>query len=63
MRRIIIIAALCFAAILIGAIYTLVEGIICGSYLGISLSLGCMAILYIGLQYFKKMMMEAEKGV
>ncbi len=33
MRRIIIIAALCFAVILIGAIYTLVDGVICGSYL------------------------------
>jgi hypothetical protein len=44
MRRLIIISALCLAVILVGAIYTLIDGIICGSYLGIILSLTCIQL-------------------
>lgn len=56
MKRLSIILTLCFAAILIGAFYTLVDGIICGSWLGISMSLGCIATLFLGARLFKKMM-------
>ncbi|MBC7721608.1 MAG: hypothetical protein H7068_06250 [Pedobacter sp.] len=56
MKRLIIILVLCFAVILIGAFYTLVDGIICGSWLGISMSLGCIVTLFLGVRLFKKMM-------
>ncbi len=56
MKRLIIILTLCFAAILIGAFYTLVDGIICGSWLGIFMSLGCIVTLFIGVRLLKKMM-------
>ena len=59
MKRLIITSTLCFAAIIIGAIYILIDGIICCSYLGITLSFGCMTVLYLGLHYFKKMIVEA----
>jgi hypothetical protein len=61
MRRLIIISALGFAAILIGAFYTLIDGIICGSYLGVTLSLACMAALFIGIRYFKKLLQQAAE--
>lgn len=61
MRRLIIISALCLTAILIGAFYSLVDGIICGSYLGVTLSLSCIAALFIGIRYFKKMMKQAAE--
>ncbi len=59
MRRLIIISALGFAAILIGAFYTLIDGIICGSYLGVTLSLACFVVLFIGLRYFKKLVKQS----
>jgi nucleoside recognition membrane protein YjiH len=61
MRRLIIISALCLAAILIGAIYTLIDGIICGSYLGVTLSLTCIAALFMGIRYFRKMVQQATE--
>ncbi len=61
MRRLIIISALCLAAILIGAIYSLIDGIICGSYLGVTLSLACIAALLVGVRQFKKMLHEATE--
>ena len=61
MRRLIIISALCLAAILIGAFYTLVDGIICGSYLGVTLSITCIAVLFFGVRHFKKMAQKASE--
>lgn len=61
MRRLIIISALCLAAILVGAIYSLIDGIICGSYLGVTLSLTCIAALYFGVRYFKRMVQQATE--
>lgn len=61
MRRLIIISALCLAVILVGAIYTLIDGIICGSYLGIILSLTCITALFMGIRYFRKMVQQATE--
>jgi len=61
MRRLIIISALCLAAILVGAIYSLIDAIICGSYLGITLALACIAALFIGVRQFRKTMQEATE--
>jgi uncharacterized membrane protein required for colicin V production len=61
MRRLIIISALCLAAILVGAIYSLIDGIICGSHLGVTLSLGCIIALFLGIRYFKKVLQQASE--
>ncbi len=56
MKRLILISALCFAAILIGAVYTLVDGIKCGSALGVTLSVTCIVTLFASLQFLKKLL-------
>jgi hypothetical protein len=61
MRRLIIISALCLAAILVGAIYSLIDGIICGSYLGVTLSLACIIALFLCIRYFKKVLQQASE--
>ncbi len=61
MRHLIIISALCLAAILIGSFYTLIDGINCGSYLGVTLSLACIAALFMGIRYFKKMVQQTTE--
>jgi hypothetical protein len=56
MNRLLLFAALCFSAIFIGAFYTLVDGIICESGWGVTLSIATIITLFIAVRLLKNML-------
>lgn len=56
MKHLLAFVTLCFAAILIGASYTLVDGIMCESGWGITLSIATIITMFIAVRILKNLL-------